>query len=93
MKYEIDIALNKFIILEPIEEFKIIQANEVATLFKVKSLPFNTDYFSFTSSSVHATKGDLVIVEKGSVKKTVMGGEDVWYVYATDVVAKVKKAE
>lgn len=85
--YKIDRALGKFIIIEPYEQSKVMVADEIATVFKVISVGNDTDSADLTNTHLTDT---LIVVEKGSVLKTVMGDKDVYYTRSSDVVAIIK---
>lgn len=87
MSFEIDSALGRFVIIEPAEKSTVLIADEVATIFKVVSIGAMCENII---AQYCIKSGDLIIVEKGSVQKTVMGDKDVLYVRDSDIIARVK---
>lgn len=94
MDYKIDFGLGEHILLEPEEKSTVFEASEVSTVFKVVDFGAECHQVARTTldgSKTHINIGDLVIVEPSSLKESRMGGEKVYWVYQSEVVAKVTK--
>ena len=93
MAYKVTIALGKHIIIEPVEKSTVLKADEISTVFKVVSFPFNCSLGSHVKSDIHFNIGDLIIVREQSVQKTKMGDMEVYFVEESDVIAKVEEVD
>lgn len=80
--FQLDQASGKFIVVEPYEKSTVLQAEEIATVFKVLSVGNLTED--------ELLVGELIIVFPKSVEKTMMGQTEVFFIRDTDVIAKVK---
>ena len=92
MSYKIDFALGDHVILEPMDKSSVLKAEEISTVFKVISFGWNIKDMSvvaYTKSDREVTFGDLVIVEPSSIKQCTMGDKTVYWVYMSELLAKV----
>lgn len=90
MEYQVDFALGKHIIVEPVDESGILRAEEAASIFKVVSFGIDCLNCSELKSGILINKGDFIIVAQNSVEHAMMGGKKVYFVVESDVIAKVK---
>ena len=93
MGYAVDIALGEHIIVEPVEKSTVLKAEQISTIFRVVAFPFGSKIGSHVKSDIHFNVGDLIVVENRSLKDLKMGSQIIYYVYESDVVAKIKTVD
>lgn len=90
MEYQIDTALGKHVIVEPLDKSNILHTEETATVFKIVSIGNEID-LKYTMGVIKTIKEyDLIIVAPNTVESTMMGNKKVYFVMDSDIIAKVK---
>ena len=100
MEYQVDRAVGRHIVVEPLNKSTVLQAEETATIFKILFVPNRIDAipdFGKEPTEVDVwdaikflNEEDLIIVALNSVELTMMGSQKVYFVRDTDIIAIVK---
>ena len=89
MEFELSNALGRYIIVEPAEKSQVLKADEISTVFKVISIGDLVEKKETSIPSHFLSKGDLIIVQSGTIERCMMGTKEIYYVRETDIIAKV----